>query len=162
MAAMPASMLPFDIGLAIARLATPLPGALRAVGTSADMAAITQLRDFPAPCAYVLLAREKATKTSSGASIPGQQSARSQLITVTFGVVLVVRNLRAQRGDALRDELRDSLGALRSRLLGWTPPLPSATACELVQGDLSDYDAGTAIWTDIWRTQHTLNNGVSA
>jgi len=158
---MSASTQPFDIGIVIARLRSPLPGTLRSIGGSADYASITTLRDFPAPCAYVLLAREKVGKSSSGISIPGQQSPRSQILTVTFGVVMAFRNYRQLDGDDLRNELRDQIGAVRAVLLGWTPPVASGSACELVQGDLTDYDAGIALWTDTWRTQHSIDNGVS-
>lgn len=158
---MSASTLPFDIGLVIERLRAPLPGTLRQIGGSADFAAIKLLRDFPAPCAYVLLAREKAGKSSSGISIPGQQSPRSQILNVTFGVVMAFRNYRQLEGDDLRNELRDQVGAVRAVLLGWTPPVASGIGCELIQGDLTDYDAGIALWTDTWRTQHAIDIGAS-
>ncbi|MBS0212311.1 MAG: hypothetical protein JSR26_03905 [Proteobacteria bacterium] len=158
---MAASTQPFDVGLVIARLSSPLPGTLKMVAGSADFAAITLLRNFPAPCAYVLLARERAKPAATGSNIPGTQSRRQQIVTVTFGVVMALRNYRQLEGDALRNELRDQIAAVRAPLLGWTPPLPCAIGCELVQGDLTDYDAGMALWTDQWRTQHAIDNGVS-
>jgi hypothetical protein len=147
---------PFDVGLIVARLSTPLPGALRFVGGSADYAAVNNLGDFPAPCAYVLLARETGTDIRSGQSLPGQQTAIAQMMAVSFGVVMAFRNYRQIGGAELRDELRDQVGAVRDRLLGWTPPVPAARACELLQGDLIAYDAGVAVWSDVWRTQHSI------
>ena len=150
------SATPFDTGLILTRLRAPLPGALRLVGGSADYASIEQLQDFPAPCAYVLLGRERGTQIASGQSLPNVQHAVAQMMAVTFGVVMAFRNYRQLEGTELRNELRDQVGAVRDRLLGWTPPVSGGRACELLQGDLVAYDAGTAVWTDVWRTQHVI------
>lgn len=147
---------PFDVGLIVARLTMPLPGALRFVGGSADYASVNALGDFPAPCAYVLLARETGIDVKSGQSLPGVQTPIAQMMAVTFGVVMAFRNYRQLGGAELRDELRDQVGAVRGRLLGWTPPVPAGRGCEIVQGDLIAYDAGVAVWTDVWRTQHAI------
>ena len=149
------SATPFDTGLILARLRAPLPGALRLVGGSADYASIDKLQDFPAPCAYVLLGRERGAQIASGQSLPGVQNAVAQMMAVTFGLVMAFRNYRLE-GQELRNELRDQVGAVRDRLLGWTPPVSGGRACELLQGDLVAYDAGTAVWTDVWRTQHAI------
>lgn len=151
------SAAPFDTGLVITRLREQaMATGLRLVGGSADYRAVRSLQDFPAPCAYVVLAREKAQQTKTGQSLPGRQTPLAQLLEVTFGVVLAVRNYRQLEGDELRNELRDQLDRIRSPLLGWTPPINGGRACQLAGGDLSDYDAGTALWTDVWKTQHII------
>ncbi|WP_429000084.1 phage tail terminator protein, partial [Stenotrophomonas maltophilia] len=49
---------PFDTGLVRDRIRQGVSEKeLRQVQGSADYAAVTALRDFPAPCCYVLLAR---------------------------------------------------------------------------------------------------------
>jgi hypothetical protein len=151
------SAAPFDTGLIITRLRAPLlPGTLRLVGGSADYASVSRLQDFPAPCAYVLLGRERGIAVKTGQNLPGQQYPIAQMLAVTFAVAMVFRNYRQLEGDELRNELRDQVGAVRNRLLGWTPPVPGGRACDLLQGDLVAYDAGIALWTDIWRTQQSI------
>lgn len=147
------SAAPFDIGLLLARLQDFDTG-IREWGGRADYASVLKLQDYPAPCGYVLLAREKGLQTKSGQSLPGKQTPFAQIMAVTFGVVIVVRNYRQFEGADLRDELREQIGKVRAPLLGWTPPVNGGRACQLVQGDLVDYDASTALWTDIWQTQH--------
>lgn len=148
---------PFDTRLVIARM-QPLvaTNALRKIGTRGDYANVRSLQDFPAPCAYVMLARERGQTTKTGASFPGRQSKLAQLMNANFGVVMAFRNHRGLEGDELRDELSDQIGEVRERILGWTPEVAGGRACQLVQGDLTDYDHATAIWTDVWNTQHII------
>lgn len=151
------SLTPFDVSLVIDRLQAAVgKNALRLVSGSADYASVDKLSDFAPPCAFVLLARERGIETASGSSLPGQQRRLPQRMEVTFGVVLAVRHYRQTRGHALRDELGAQLARVRGLLLGWTPPLPGARACQLLQGDLTDYDHSTALWIDVWRTQHVI------
>lgn len=145
---------PFNVGLVIDRL-RPTTTA-RSWGGAADYVSITRLQDFPAPCGYVVLARERALQTKSGHSAPGRQSQMAQVVAVTFGVVVAVRNYRQLEGSDLRDELLDQLGQVRSVLMGWTPPVDGGRACQLMQGELTDYDASVALWTDVWQTQHII------
>lgn len=150
------SAAPFDIGLVLTRLQSVDTG-MRQWGGRADYASIQRLQDYPAPCGYVLLARERGLQTKSGQSFPGRQTPGfAQVTTVTFGVVTVIQNYRQLEGADLRDELREQLGRVRSPLLGWTPPVSGGRACELIQGDLTDYDSSIAVWTDIWSTQHVI------
>lgn len=149
------SAAPFDIGLVIERIAAADTG-LRSVQGSADYAQIKRLQDFPAPCGYVVLAQERPTQTKSGISMPGQQTPLAQMVQVTFGVITAVRNYRQMQGDALRNELREQIGAIRNTLLGWTPPVSGGRALQLHQGDLGDYDNAVALWIDVYRTQHAI------
>ncbi|MGA7437655.1 MAG: hypothetical protein WBW32_05950 [Luteibacter sp.] len=157
---------PFDVRLVTERLrvlelgdpsAAGNPDAqLRKVGVAADYAAVKSLRDFPAPCVYVLLAREQfepraPTFGQRGQQVPGVQSG-----VVQIGVVLAARNYREEGGAQLTDEFQALLGSLRSRLMGWVPDCPGAKPLQLVQGDLLQYDNATALWCDVWMTKTNI------
>lgn len=151
------SAAPFDVMPIVARLKARV-SALRQMGTAADYATVRSLGDFPVPCAYVLLAREKAVATKTGASMPGQQTRLPQQMAVSFGVVLAVQNFRQQAGAQVADQLGEILGQVRGVLLGWTPDVPGGRACQLIQGDLTQYDRAVALWTDVWHTQHIIQS----
>lgn len=155
---------PFDSGLLIERLTTRLVSAdgLRLVGGAADFAAVRSLADFPAPCAYVVLASERAVQTKTGISERGKQNQLAQVMQVGIGIVMAFRNFRGLEGDELRDELRDRVGQVRNELLGWTPPVDGGRQLQLQSGDLEDYDANVALWSDKWLTQHTIKPEVTA
>lgn len=148
---------PFDVQAVIDRLKTSVT-TLRKVAGAADYATLRSLGDFNPPAAYVLLAREKAEPSAPGNGLPGSQSPVRQRVVVTFGVVLAVRNYREQQGMQVQDALRDTLAAVRSALLGWVPNTTGARACQLLQGDLTQYDAATLLWTDVWQTQHIIGS----
>lgn len=154
------SAAPFPVAVIVDRIKAAVP-TLRKVGRAADYASVRSLGDFPVPCAYILLAREKGDTSKSGVSLPGQQTRLAQVMSVSFGVVLAVRNYREQAGAQLADELESCLGAVRNALLGWTPDVPGGRACQLLQGDLTQYDQATALWTDVWRTQHIIQPEIS-
>lgn len=153
------SAVPFDVGLVIRRLRERIPRSddgLRHVAGRGDYASVRRLGDFPAPAAYVLLAREKGVGTQSGMSMPGEQYPMAQTMKVTFAVVLAVRNYRQLEGDELRDDLHARCALVRNQLLGWTPDVPGGRACELQAGDLSAYDSAVALWTDLYSTHHII------
>lgn len=150
------STAPFDVQPIIQRLRDTVP-VLRQVAGAADFAAVTSLADFPAPCAYVLLAREQMDEPPKpGHAERGQQQAQQQRAIASFGVVVVARNYRAQRGAQVADELGTVLGAVRAALMGYVPDCAGARPCRLQRGDLTRYDASTALWTDVYQTQHFL------
>jgi len=143
------SYAPFDVTPIIARLKSQVP-ALLTVGGAADYAAVKGLADFRAPCAFVLLAREKLKPHA------GQDSQR---VVVTFGVVLAVRNNRpAERGAAAASDLSTYLAAIRSALIGWSPAAVGADrrGVQLLQGDLLNYDSSTLLWSDVYQTYQFL------
>jgi hypothetical protein len=151
------SAAPFDTKVIQQRLRDKVP-ALRSVQGAADYAAITSLRDFAPPCAYVVLAGEKGTPTEPGYAPRGQVAQVDQMVQVAFGVVLVVRNYREQRGAQLADELSQMLAATRGALMGYVPDIAGSRACQFVQGDMHDYDASTALWVDVFQTQHSIGS----
>ncbi len=132
--------------------------ALRQVGVAADYAAIKSLQDYPAPCAYVILARELGVPIVNGQAPRGSKLAVQQFVGVTFGIVLALRNVREQRGEQLVDEQTLIPWRDRAAIMGFVPDVPGARPCEFVQGDLKDYNAGTALWVDVYQTQHLIAN----
>lgn len=152
------SAAPFDVGPVIARLRarTVKADGLRLVEGRGAYAQIRALNDFPAPCAYVLLAKETAALADVGAAMPGEQMPLGQFVRVGIGIVMAFRNHRGLAGDELRDELNQQVGAVRNHLLGWTPDVPGALSLQLVGGDLEDYDTSVALWADRYLTQHFI------
>jgi len=150
------SAAPFNVQPIIDRLQTQV-SALRQVSGAADFAAVTSLADFPAPCAYVLLACEQMDEPpKTGHAERGRQMAQQQRAIVSFGVVVVARNYRAGRGAQVADELRTVLGQVRAAVMGYVPDCAGARPCRLQRGDLTRYDASTALWTDVYQTQHFI------
>jgi hypothetical protein len=151
------SAAPFDVSSIVARLRSCVPKLID-VGMAADYAAVQSLQDFRPPCAYVILASEQGALQPQGHAPRGQQVRGRQIVQVTFGVVLAVRNYREQKGAQVNDELREMLAATREALMGFVPDAEGARAIQFVRGDLMDYNAGTAIWADVYQTQHSIGN----
>lgn len=153
------SVEPFNVEPVIRRLRDRTsPQELREVGGRGDYAAIRNLKGFPTPAVFVLLARERATRTPEGGAMPGEQVSVAQVVDVRFATVLGARNFRRLSGEELRDEMRTQAALVRRHLLGWVPDLPGAISCQLVSGDLGAYDNETALWTDVWSTQHVITS----
>lgn len=144
---------PFDVKLIAARLRERMP-TLRLVGIAADYAAVNSLQDYPAPCAYVVLGRDRGQPNQPGTAMPGEVAHVGQMMTDTFGVICVARNYREDRGGQITDDLRAIVGGTRGALLGFVPDVPGGRACQLLGGNLEDYDASTALWIDAYQTQH--------
>jgi hypothetical protein len=126
---------------------------LRLVGIAADSATVRNLRDFPTPCAYVLLAQEQFQDNAPGHGERGSQVALTQKGLVKFGVVLAGRNYREQAGGQLAGEIVDLIHITRSCLQGWVPDVPGARPLQVERGDLLQYDDAVALWCDVWKTQ---------
>lgn len=143
---------PFDPRLAIERLRGQVP-ALQLVGAAADFTAVKSLPSFRPPSAYVVLAQESAAPNP-----PGSTSGRvRQVVNVTFGVVVAVRNYRHDEAEK-SDALGAVLTAVRAAIVGWTPPLPMARPCQFVTGQVLDSDSSTLLWGDIYSTQHAIGS----
>lgn len=142
---------PFDHRLVLDRLTTI--SALELVGTAADFVSVKTLQGFRMPSAYALLAQEMANPNP-----PGNNGGRvRQVVEVHFGVVLAVRNYRhddAEKADALAP----ILDAVRKVIIGWTPPLPLARACQFVTGKVLDSDGSTLLWGEVYSTQHAIGS----
>jgi len=147
---------PFDVQPVIARIATLVPApTLRQVQGAAAYASVQQLANFAPPCAYVILAREKARPHPAGNGMPNVQQRMVQQVDVTFGVMVAVQNFREQLGAQSQDSLLSVLGAVRGALLGWVPP-GASQPISLQQGNLLQYDAGRSLWADVFQTNHVI------
>lgn len=146
---------PFDVGLVVQRLKDQAD-ILQLVGNAADYGSVRNLADFRPPCAYVVLATERGDAAANGASSPGAQSGIKQRVAAQFGVVVAARNYRTGVGGAAADDLRPLLAAVRGALVGWTPETPGGRPCQFLRGDLTQYDGATALWTDVFQTQHFI------
>ena len=151
------SALPLNVAPIADRLKQGVP-ALRLVGLLAEYASIRTLSDFPAPCGYVVLAGDAGTKNQPGHAPRGQVAKVGQVLTDTFAVIIATRNYREQQSGQLVDELRTLVGASRNALLGFVPDEPGARAIEFVRGALLEYDAGVAVWQDLYQTQHSIGS----
>lgn len=148
---------PFDVRIIQARLKVEVPES-RLIGLSADYAAVTSLADFLAPCGYVLLANERGEPKPPGHAPAGQVAHTRQMASARFGVAWAVRNYREDRGDQLADELRRIVGMGRAALIGFVPAVPGGRAIQWVSGQMQDYDASTALWVDVFETQHSIGS----
>lgn len=135
---------PFDIDLIIERLKIDVPD-FRAVEGACEYAAITGLRDFAAPCAYVLPIKETPDDKSPKG---GQQRA-----IVSFGVVIAVRNYRDTRGGETTNQASPFIGQVRQSLMGFAPQVPGSRDIKWLGGNVLDYDKSTLLWSETFQTQ---------
>lgn len=126
---------------------------LQSVGTAADYAAVKGLTGFRTPSAYALLARESAAPNPTG-NTAGRVR---QMVEVTFGIVIAVRNYRYSDADAA-DALGPILEAVRGVIVGWSPPQPGARPCQFVTGQALDSDSSTLLWGEVYSTQHSIGS----
>lgn len=149
------SSAPFDFTLVIDRLESEV-GGFQNIGGAADYALVKKLSDFRTPSAYVVVPQENGRLNPTGNSMPGEQSKVKQVVTVTFGIVVAVRNFRYDKGKSAAKESYPLIGLVRDAIMGWTPNLPLARACQFVSGRVMDYDKDTLLWADIFQTQHSI------
>lgn len=149
------SSAPFDFMQVVRLLESEVSG-FQKIGGAADYALITKLADYRTPSAYVIVPQENARPNPTGNSMPGERSKVKQLVTVTFGVVVAVRNFRYDKGQVATQDANPLIGLVREAIMGWTPSLPLARACQFVSGRVIDYDKDTLLWADIYQTQHSI------
>jgi hypothetical protein len=140
---------PFDIGLVIARLAAQVP-AFKFVQGAAELAVAMKAGGAPqTPCAYVLLAAERARGATYGTS-----EAHVQTIDTTVNVVLALRNYRtSQLGAQVKDDLKTLISATRGALLGWGP-MAQASGFDFAGGRLEDYNDATVWWNEAYNVNY--------
>lgn len=139
---------PFSPALIIERLKAQVTG-VKAIGTAANYAAVKGLRDFPVPSIFVLRPRESGDPHSAG----------RQRANVVIGIAIVGRNYRDGAGAAATDDLDQLISKVRDALIGWKPTVSGGRPIQWVQGDLLDYDDSTAVWMEVFQTQHFIGTG---
>ena len=145
------SLAPIDPRLVITRLAT-LGNTLQTIGAAADFQAVKTLSGFRTPSAFVVLADEQGVPKPTGHNGPVRQ-----LVSATFGIVVAVRNYRYDEAEKA-DALNPILAAVRGAIIGWTPNLPMARACQFLAGQPLDSDSSTLLWGDIYQTQYAIGS----
>lgn len=139
---------PFDVALVVTRLKEQVTAA-KVVGNAANYAAVKSLRDFPVPSLFVLRARESGDPHGAG----------RQRAQVVIGIAIVGRNYRDTAGAAATDDLNVLIKQVRDALIGWLPPVTGSRPVQWAQGDLLDYDDSTAVWMEVFQTQHFIGTG---
>ena len=97
--------------------------------------------------------------------VPGSISANqndaagavSQQVTVSFSVVVIVKNVRDARGDGASDQLNGLLGPLRKVLQGWAPPWAN-TPVELSRGRIAGFSDFVSVWQEDFLTGYLESN----
>ena len=69
---------------------------------------------------------------------------------------MAFRNHRGLAADALRDELNTQVGLCAITCWAGRHQVAGGQQLQLLGGDLEDYDASVALWTDRWQTQHFI------
>ncbi|MDR2172686.1 MAG: hypothetical protein LBE32_00505 [Burkholderiales bacterium] len=113
--------------------------AFRKVGGAADLAAAKNLRDL-APAAYVLPA-------SSDAAGDLYTNETSQIVSDTFTVYMVVRNVRDAHGAAALQMLEPLRLKVMDALIGWLPP-NGFSEFQFRRGRIDAFDDQCVFWRD--------------
>ena len=139
---------PFDVMLAAKRLREQIPQ-LTSVAGVAEFSQVKDLRGFRTPSAYVLQAVEKP-------GVNGPRGARVQPAQTNFGVAIAVNNYRSEMDASTTDELRSIVGAVRTALIGWTPPVPGVTPIGWIGGEVVDFDDNALLFIDSYQLTNLL------
>lgn len=127
-----------DLSPYVARLEEQLAG-FRKVGAVVDLAEAESSAPNP-PAAFVVPLGE----TVQGNPLQGEFTQR---VIVRLGIVLALRNLRADSGAAGLVDLECRRDQVRAALAGWSPA-PEIGWAQRVGGRLLRYDAGSLWWVD--------------
>ncbi len=108
-------------------------------------------------------AMEGVTTTPAAFVLPQSETAGAdegldalyQIVSLEFGVVLCVRNVRDVAGNSSLTGLDPLRAAVRAALLGWTPT-GAALPIEFGGGILYKLQPGELWWLDTYRTAYTL------
>jgi hypothetical protein len=128
-----------DLAPIIARLKGEA-SVLRFVGGAADLPAATEeLKQHPA--AFVIPLTDSASRNGDATGSVTQQ------VTVRFGVLLAVQNLRDARGEAALTTLTPVRLAVRDALVGFVPE-GYEDPCEIVGGRIMQLNDRVLWWQD--------------
>lgn len=131
-----------DITPIVTRLKAQLAGFVQ-IGGAADLdAAIDNLPGVPA--AFAMPLAELAEE-------PAYAGIHAQRIQQSFGVVLVVQNLRDVKGAAAQTDLQAKRLQVRNALAGWVPDAANGERVAFSGGRLLRFEQGRLWWTDEFR-----------
>ncbi len=133
------------IDAVIARLEASVP-LLKAVGGAAQFQNAAESLPKSTPAAFVIPLEENPSGSAMGDMV-------IQRVAVTFGVILVVRNLSDAKGVAARQDMEALRAAVKAALLGWQPtadydPLERGRSGLLAFKDMHMW------WQDIYLTSY--------
>lgn len=131
------------------RIRAQCPGFLR-VGGAADLGAALD-GVTTAPACFVVPLAEQVTETQHG------PQRVVQTVTVTVGVLLVIKNVQAAAGAPALSGLETLRAAVRACLLGWMPA-GAHVACVFAGGELADFQPGLMWWQDGYKTAHHIQS----
>ncbi len=128
------------------RIRTQIP-AFKEVAGAADMANVMAGRLTDSGC-YIFQERVTAAESQLANAI-------MQRLTVTFAVLVVVRNVKDARGGDAADASYTLQAALKTALLGWCPEA-GADPLEYGGGALVSFANGFFIWKDTFITHQFI------
>jgi hypothetical protein len=133
----------------IARLRDAVPILLLVGGAAKFEQALAGLTTLPA--AFVLPA------TETGGPSPYMDQTVEQAIAAEFAVLIAVRNLADDEGEAAVGSLQPVREAVRQALLNWAPAI-DYDGCEFRAGELLAFDNGVLWWTDRYGTAYLIRS----
>jgi len=128
----------------IDRLKQQVPTLKHVAGTS-DFAQAEKLLRNQIPSAFVIPLAERGSPNSVAVG------AVSQIITVEFGVILAVSNLRDPGGQKAMQDLYSLRESVIRALVGWSPP-DAFDLVEFSSGRLLDMSEQVLWWQDDFQT----------
>jgi hypothetical protein len=132
----------------IARLAIQCPG-FKLVAGAAEFAAISDAVPIY-PAAWVIpLGDSPAENTLMAGGV-------MQTVDSVFGVLIAVRDLTDQRGEAGVDAVRERRVEVVEALLGWTPNTNEVAPIEYAGGRLVAFASGFVWWQEEFSTSYYL------
>lgn len=129
----------------IDRLKAQCPLLKNRVAGSADYDLAIESNTFSAPCAYVV---ELSKSSSPNTRINGHL----QLVTVKFGVMMIVSNQRDATGHAAHEDLQAVSLEVWNALCGWQPLEANMPIEHLAGRSSGSYDLDR-FWADVFTTQ---------
>jgi hypothetical protein len=107
------------------------------------------------PAAYVIPLECEAERING--ELSRYVNAVSQYIIDTVAVVIVARNVRDKRGEAVISDIEILRSAVMQKLIGW---VPDGAACELLyrRGRSEGFTDQNLIWRDEYVTAHNVEN----
>lgn len=126
------------------RVRTEVP-ALKLVGGAADFQTASENKPTVTPACFVIPLEDYPG--------PSNTTSLTQRVEASVGIVLVVRNVTDNKGDAARQDLEVLRGTVKGKLLGWEP----AEGCDPYErgpGRLMAFKDGHMWWLDIYKTAY--------
>lgn len=140
------STAPFDLRLVLEQLKPLMPEHIHHLGSTAEYRSITELSlaGLPTPAVYVIPNAEVGHQNDI---------AVRQMVTVTFGVVIIVQSYQYSPDNPQLNVSAPVIGKIREQLIGWVPPIKGAKETFFVRGDVLDYSNTYLAWLETYQTK---------